>query len=158
VDDAPRLQTPPRTVVRLAAVAIVCMGVFGLVRGVMLSRPAGPEEASPLAVLGMSGQAAANAKPAVVLTHDDNWSTLSGPQMVDSSQKPKVEAKVAESDDEDDDSASPAAKAAAVDAMAPDAPDAAPAAPAASSAAAPATAPLPPIGAPKPAVAPPPPQ
>jgi hypothetical protein len=105
----------------------------------------------------MSGQDAANAKPAVVMAHDDNWSTLSGPQLVDSSQKPKVEAKAAESDDEDDDSASPAAKAAAVDAMAPDAPDAPPpAAPAASSNAAPATAPLPPIGAPKPTAAPPP--
>jgi hypothetical protein len=150
--DGPRISTPPKMVVRLAAVAILGLAALGLARGVLLSRPAGAPGASPLSVLaGLSPQAAANAKPATMVARDDNWSVLSGPQMVDAAQKPKVEAKPAASDDEDDDSDSPAAQTAAADAIAPDAPDAAPAAPAASSTAGPATAPPPPPPPPAPA-------
>ena len=135
---------------RIAGAAIVVLAIAGLARGVMVSRPTNAD-GSPLSVLtGLSSAAANNAKPATILPRDDGWSTLSGPQMVDASQKPKVEAKPAASADEEDDSASPAAQAAATDAIAPDAPDAAPAAPAASSTAAqPAPTPQP--------VAPPPP-
>jgi hypothetical protein len=129
--DGPRLQAPPRTVVRIAGVAIILLAGVGLARGIIASRPAG-QDASPLAVLTGNATAAANAKPATLLPRDDSWSTLSGPQMVDASAKPKAEAKPAASDDEDD-SGSPAAQTAAADAIAPDAPDAAPSAPAAAS-------------------------
>jgi hypothetical protein len=134
--DGPRLQAPPRIVVRLAGVAIIAMAGLGLARGIMASRPNGAD-ASPLAVLTGSATAAANAKPAALLPKDQTWSTLSGPQMIDSSAKPKAESKVAASDEEDD-SGSPAAQTAAADAIAPDAPDAAPSAPAAASNAQPA--------------------
>jgi hypothetical protein len=134
-----RISSPPKAVVRVAAVAIVALGVFGLARGVMIDRSP-MSDASPLAVLaGVNPQAVAGAKPAVVLTKDDNWSTLSGPRMLDPSEKPKAQARVAASDDDAADSDSPAAQTA--DAIAPDAPDAAPAAPAASSTAAPTPAP-----------------
>jgi hypothetical protein len=146
--DGVRLQAPPKAVVRLAGAAIVVLAIAGLARGVMVARPTN-SDGSPLSVLtGLSSAAAANAKPAVILPRDDNWSTLSGPHMVDPSQKPKVEAKPVASDDEADDSESPAAQTAATDAIAPDAPDATPpSTPAASSTAA---QPEPPPAAPPP--------
>jgi hypothetical protein len=136
------LRAPSRTAVRLAAVAILALAVLGLIRGAISSRPAS-QAASPLSVLaGLSPAASAAAKQAAILPRDEGWSTLSGPRMVDASEKPKPEAKPAASDDADDDSASPAAVAAATDAIAPDAPDAPPpAAPAASSNAPPPTPP-----------------
>ena len=139
--DDGHISSPPRTVVRIAAAAIVLMAGFGLARGVMIDRSPS-SEASPLAVLaGVSSASVAGAKPAVVLAKDESWSTLSGPRMLDPADKPKVEAKAPASDDDAADSDSPAAQTAAADAIAPDAPDAAPAAPAASSSAAPTPAP-----------------
>jgi hypothetical protein len=144
IGDGPRLASPPKTVVGIAAIAIVAMGGLGLARGIMLSRPAS-SDASPLAVLtGLAPAASAAAKPATILPRDDSWSTLSGPRMLDASEKPKPEAKVAASDDDADDSTSPAEQTAAADAIVPDAPDAAPAAPAASSNAVPAAPTSPP--------------
>ena len=149
--DGPQISAPPRTVVRIAAVAIAVLAGLGLARGILISRPAGAPGASPLSVLaGLNAQAAANAKPAVVLARDEGWSVLSGPQMVDATQKPKAEAKPAASDDEEDDSESPAAQTAAADAIAPDAPDAAPAAQAAASSTAAPPASPPPAPAPAP--------
>jgi hypothetical protein len=150
--DGPRFQSPPRAVVRVAAVIIAGLAVVGLARGIMAGRPAGPD-ASPLSVLtGLNSAAAANAKPATMLPRDDGWSTLSGPQLVDSSAKPKAGSKPAASNQDQADSGSTAAEAAAADAIAPDAPDAAPAAQAASSTAA---TPPPPNPAPEPAGPPP---
>lgn len=134
VGDGVRLQAPPKAMVRIAAVAIVALALFGLIRGAISSRPVTGQAASPLAVLaGLSPAASAAAKSAQILPRDDNWSTLSGPRMLDAKDKPAPQAKPAESDDEVDDSASPAAQAAAADAIAPDAPDAPPAEAAASS-------------------------
>jgi hypothetical protein len=141
--DELRLRPPSRTAVRLAAVAILALALLGLIRGAISSRPAS-QAASPLSVLaGLSPAASAAAKQAAILPRDEGWSTLSGPRMVDASEKPKPQAKPAASDDaEDADSASPAAVSAATDAIAPDAPDAPPpAAPAASSNAPPPTPP-----------------
>ncbi len=133
VGDGARLQAPPKAMVRIAAIAILALALFGLIRGAISSRPA-IGQASPLAVLaGLSPAATAAAKPAQILPRDDAWSTLSGPRMLDPKDKTAPQAKPAESDDEEDDSASPAAQAAAADAIAPDAPDAPPAAAAASS-------------------------
>lgn len=135
VGDGPRMQAPPKAMVRLAAVVIVALALLGLIRGAISSRPATGQAASPLAVLaGLSPAASAAAKTAQILPRDDMWSTLSGPRLLDVKDKPAPQAKPAESDDEEDDSASPAAQVAAADAIAPDAPDATPAAPAASSA------------------------
>ena len=125
----PSVSAPPRLAVRLAAVVILALAFLGLIRGAISSRPIAPG-ASPLAVLaGLTPAATAAAKPAAILPRDDLWSTLSGPRMIDASEKPKVEAKPAESDDEDAGSGSAAAQTAAADAMAPDAPDAPDAAP-----------------------------
>lgn len=141
VGDGPRLQAPPKAMVRIAAVAILALALFGLIRGAISSRPAIGQAASPLAVLaGLSPAATAAAKPAQILPRDDMWSTLSGPRMLDAQAKPAPQARPVESDDEDDDSASPAAQVAAADAITPDAPDAPPAAAAASSNSAPAPA------------------
>ena len=134
VGDGPRLHSPPRTVVGLAAAAILALALLGLIRGAISSRPAG-QAPSPLAVLaGLSPAASAAAKPAVILPRDDSWSTLSGPRLTDASEKSKPEAKPAESDSDEADSGSAAAETAAADALAPDAADSPPpAAPAASS-------------------------
>ena len=151
VGDGPRLQAPPKSVVRVAAMAILALALLGLIRGAISTRSAS-QTASPLAVLaGLSPAASAAAKPAVILPRDDGWSTLSGPRMLDAKDKPAApEAKPAASDDEqDDDSASPAAATAAADAIAPDAPDAAPAAQAAASSTATPPASPPPAPAPQ---------
>ena len=150
VGDGPRGHSPPKSMVRLAGVAILVLAGVGLIRGFTENHPV-TTVASPLSVLaGLNAQAAANAKPAVVLARDEGWSVLSGPQMVDATQKPKAEAKPAASDDEEDDSESPAAQTAAADAIAPDAPDAAPAAQAAASSTAAPPASPPPAPAPAP--------
>jgi hypothetical protein len=141
IGEGPKLAAPSKTAVRLAGATIAILAVVGLARGVTVGRPAG-QQTSPLAVLaGVSPETIASAKPANVLPKDDGWSTLSGPRLLDASDKPKVQAKVAASDDDADDSDSPAAQTAAADAIAPDAPDAAPATPAASSTATPEPAP-----------------
>lgn len=134
VGDGPRVHSPPKSVVRVAGVAILVLAGVGLVRGFTENHPV-TTVASPLSVLaGLSPAASAAARPAVVLPRDDSWSTLSGPRLVDAKEKTAPQAKPAESDGDDEaDSATPAA-AAAADAMAPDAPDSPPpTAPAASS-------------------------
>jgi hypothetical protein len=132
-DDGLRLHAPPKAVVRAAAVVILALAGFGLFRGIVGSRPT-IEAASRLSVLaGLSPAATAAAKPAAPLPANEEWSTLSGPRMIEAKAKVAPAVKPVDSSDEDAaDSAAPAAETAA-DAMAPDAPDASPASAAASS-------------------------
>jgi hypothetical protein len=132
-DDGPRLQAPPKAVVRAAAITIVALAGFGLFRGIVGSRPS-TEAASRLSVLaGLSPAATSAAKPAAPLPSNQEWSTLSGPRMIEAKAKAAPAVKPADSSDEEAaESAAPAAEAAAA-AMAPDAPEAPPASAAASS-------------------------
>jgi hypothetical protein len=133
-----RLGPPPRVAVWGAFLVIVFLGLVGLYRGVASSQPQNAAAPRFSLLAGLSQPAIEAAAPAVVVPHSDTWSTLSGPRMVQPSDKPVVVAKAAvkSDDDDEDDSASPAAvDAATADVDAKDAPtDAAATPPAAATA------------------------